>query len=278
MNLLTAWEGTPAADWAGRLGLATAEFHASVTSTNDRARSLVTEGASLPLVVVADRQTAGRGRRGRRWHSDTALGLWCTYAAAKPSVSTAQPDEDGAAVLPLRLGLAVARAVESAAPGSLLVQVKWPNDLLLEGAKVGGILCERAGAVVLAGIGLNLNHAATDLPSSLEYPVASLRQHTGRLVPRDRVLTAVCEAVTALWKSSASTLLPRERAELDRRSPILGRRVRVSGVVRTPSGSTRSVRSAEAVAAGVGGEGSLRLRGPKETEMRLVAGSVAVQP
>ena len=174
-DLLAAWEGRSAEAWARRLSVETVEFHATVSSTNDRARVLAGEGWPVPAVVVADRQSAGRGRRGRRWVSDSPLGLWFTVAW--------EVGESVVGGLPLRVGLGVARGVESVVPG-LRVKVKWPNDLVVNGRKLGGVLCERCGVHVLVGVGLNLNHERGDFPLALETAATSIRLATDRLVSR----------------------------------------------------------------------------------------------
>ena len=263
---LSFWEDRSAGEWARHLGAATAEFHARIASTSDRVRELVRSGLPLPALVVADRQSAGRGRRGRRWESDTPLGLWLTAAvAAAPSSS--------ASVLPLRIGLALARTLESLVPG-LRLSVKWPNDLTTSGGKLGGILCERAGDAVLVGIGLNLGHSRADLPSDLDVPATSLLLETGQTLPRGRVLPAVWSATTAACRASGDSLSPSERAALDRRSPLRRRRVVVDGVALGSEGGARAVHSLHAVASGVASNGSLLLRDEHGATVRLVTGSV----
>lgn len=283
---MTRWEGQDVQEWARRLGAPTAEFHARIDSTNDRARELVRAGLPLPALVVADRQSAGRGRRGRRWESDTPLGLWLTVAVATAPSSTAH-------ILPLRIGLAVARALESLVP-DLRLAIKWPNDLTAGGGKLGGVLCERVGDALLAGIGLNLAHSRADLPPGLETPATSVLLETGQRLSRGRALPSVWTAATAACRTSApngalaptgalapsgapspsDALAPTERAALDRRSPLLGRRVVVDGVVLGPQGDARSVRSLSAVAGGLAPDGSLHVRDDQGVAARLVTGSV----
>lgn len=264
----TRWEGQDIREWARRLGAPTVEFHARIDSTNDRARELVRAGLPLPALVVADRQSAGRGRRGRRWESDTPLGLWLTVAVATAPSSTAH-------ILPLRIGLAVARALESLVP-DLRLAIKWPNDLTASGGKLGGVLCERVGDAVLAGIGLNLAHSLADLPPGLETPPTSVLLETGQRLSRGRALPPVWTAATAACRTSAPTdaLDPTERAALDRRSPLLGRRVVVDGVVLGPHGDARSARSLSAVAGGLAPDGSLLVRDEQGVAACLVTGSV----
>lgn len=265
----STWEGVSVGDWARRLKVATAEFHDRTDSTSDRAAALVRAGRPLPLLVVADRQTAGRGRRGRRWASDSPSGLWFTVAHAFPGPR----GPSGAWTLPLRIGLAAARAVESAAPG-IRVQVKWPNDLLVGGRKLGGVLCERAGGAALVGVGLNLNHPADELPTGPGLRATSIAAETGRSVRRGRVLEAVWAAMEVVWSRPAPrTLPPVERAALDRRSPLTGRPVAVDGVIRLRSGRAQAVQRMNAVGGRLCPDGSLELVDSKGARVRLVAGS-----
>jgi BirA family transcriptional regulator, biotin operon repressor / biotin---[acetyl-CoA-carboxylase] ligase len=134
------------------------EHHPTVTSTNDVALAALREGAAPGLVVVADRQTAGRGRAGRRWTDDvegrTGPGnLAVTLTLRAPATHLG--------LVPLATGLAVADAYTAAGATATL---KWPNDVLLDGRKAAGILVEHhdigadaAGAVLLLGCGLDLD-------------------------------------------------------------------------------------------------------------------------
>lgn len=124
----------------------------SVTSTMDEAHARASRGAPAGTLIVADEQTAGRGRGGNVWESEAGVGVWCTLIE-RPTDATAVD------VLSIRLGLAVAQSLASFAPGP--VSVKWPNDLYVDQGKVAGILVEarwREGALdwVAIGVGVNL--------------------------------------------------------------------------------------------------------------------------
>ncbi len=128
------------------------------------------------MVVVADRQTAGRGRLGRSWHSARGLGLWFTVAL--------EGNPEG-------LSFAAALAVRDAIADRALLKIKWPNDLLCNGKKVCGILVEhRAGRTAL-GIGLNVHHRAEDFPPQLRTKAGSLEAELGGAWDRAEVLRAV---------------------------------------------------------------------------------------
>ena len=264
-DLLAAWEGHSAEAWARRLPVATVEFHATVSSTNDRARVLVGEASPLPAVVVADGQSAGRGRRGRRWVSDTPLGLWFTVAW--------EVCEGVVGGLPLRVGLGVARGVESVVPG-LRVEVKWPNDLMVEGRKLGGVLCERCGVHVLVGVGLNLNHGRGDFPVALETAATSIRLAAGRRVSRARVLTEVIVELAGIRARPHSQIPSSELAELEARSSLAGRRLWIDGIVRNSSERPRTVEGLPVTAGTILADGSLEVRDAAGRRLRFIAGTI----
>ena len=263
--LLAAWEGRSAEAWARRLSVAAVEFHATVSSTNDRARVLVGVESPVPAVVVADRQSAGRGRRGRRWVSDTPLGLWFTVAW--------EVGEGVAGGLPLRVGLGVARGVESVVPG-LRVEVKWPNDLVVDGRKLGGVLCERCGVHLLVGVGLNLNHERGDFPVVLETAATSIRLAAGRCVSRARVLTEVINALAGIRARPHSQISASELAELEARSSLAGRRLWIDGIVRNSSERPRAVEGLPVTAGTILADGSLEVRDAAGRRLRFIAGTI----
>ncbi len=299
---LARWQGRSPRAWAERLGVATAEFHARIGSTNDRARELVEKERPLPAFVLADRQLAGRGRHGRKWASDTPRGLWLTVARPGPG--------DAAATLPLRVGLAVARALDPAAhppldpaarppfdpaahrppdpaahppatpatpaPASPTppIGLKWPNDLILAGCKLGGILCERARGVFLVGIGLNLNQPPDELPRGVAPPATSLLVHTGRTVSRASVLERLADELAAVWPALAPRIPAPELAALNDRSTLRGRRLSVSGVVRHSSQPPCKVEALSATGGPVLADGSLEVRDHTGARIQVIAGSV----
>lgn len=135
-------------------------------------------------VFVAEFQTAGRGRLDHEWHA--ARGENLTFSAVLDAAD-APPAE--VATLPLVVGLAVARYVSSLLGGAADVSVKWPNDVLVGGRKICGILCERNGDAVIAGVGLNVNQ--TDFPAEIAARATSLRLAAGSPFDREGVLNGV---------------------------------------------------------------------------------------
>ena len=133
---------------AAEFGLPGFEVWEEIGSTNDRARVLAREDKARGWLVVGMKQTAGRGRRGTRWVSAPGDGAWMSMVLAHA---------DAISQLPILIGVACAEALEEAV--DVPVTVKWPNDLIIDGRKLGGILVERGPDWVVAGIGVNVSAA-----------------------------------------------------------------------------------------------------------------------
>jgi BirA family transcriptional regulator, biotin operon repressor / biotin---[acetyl-CoA-carboxylase] ligase len=160
----------------------------------DEVRSLALAGAAEGIAVAAEEQTAGRGTKGRTWHSPPGMGLYVTFLFRPPA---------GHALLPLVVGVALHRAAAEAAPE---VRLKWPNDLVWKGRKVAGILCEGGaapggGRFVTAGFGINVGQAAGDFPPGLDGRSASLRMAAGREVDREALLAGLCGALDTWYNA-----------------------------------------------------------------------------
>lgn len=143
-----------------------------VDSTNNYALRLGGDGT----VVIAERQTAGRGRQGRSWHSAPGLGLWFSVAFA--------------GYVP-GLTFAAALAVREALRPACEPELKWPNDVLLGGKKVCGILTEFREDCTALGIGINVHHRAEDFSEAVREGATSLELATGRRFRRSEVLQGV---------------------------------------------------------------------------------------
>lgn len=160
-------------------------FHLKeVTSTNDLALRMAEEGAPEGLVVTAERQTRGRGKRGRRWES-AGGGLWISIIL-RPSNPTSY-----APIFNMMGAVAAAEAIRQTS--GLEACVRWPNDLFLRGKKVGGVLCEMKGSgrrirYLVMGIGINVNQEEKDFSVPLRGLTTSLRLESGR--PWDREVLA----------------------------------------------------------------------------------------
>jgi birA, biotin-[acetyl-CoA-carboxylase] ligase region len=207
------------------LELPRVELLESTTSTLDVAHRLAARGAPAGTLVIANEQTAGRGRGGKSWQSSPGAGLWLTLIE-RPS------DTSGLGVLSLRVGLAAAEALDRFAPEP--IRLKWPNDLYIDQGKLGGILVEarwREQAVEWVAIGLGVNVQA---PKNVE-TAAGLEPGTDRLDVLGELVPAVLAAARATGPLEAD-----EMEEFDARDLARGRRCvepavgRVAGI--TPTG------------------------------------------
>lgn len=184
-----------AADPARRIGHAV-EFHAEIASTNDRARAALAEPGGEGLAVVADLQTAGRGRRGRTWISPAGANLLFSVAW-RPAVAPRL-----AGLLGIAAVLAVRDACASLVPDAGL-GIRWPNDLVDDsGRKAAGLLVETAlerGELVEAvvGIGINVNWLRREMPAEIGGSATSLRDLGGTPVDRVLLLGRVLDALDA---------------------------------------------------------------------------------
>lgn len=198
------------------------ERHAALPSTNDAALDRARAGDAGNLWIVADRQTSGRGRRGRVWVSD-AGNLYASALLIDPCEAARLAE------LPFVAVVAAHRAVAEHVPGSgARVKIKWPNDLLVDGAKVAGILLESTRladgrCAVAVGIGINCRHA----PSGTELAATSLLACGAGIFP-ERLLDDLGEALeTALATWNRGDGFAEIRAEWLRHAGGIGSSIRV---------------------------------------------------
>jgi BirA family biotin operon repressor/biotin-[acetyl-CoA-carboxylase] ligase len=199
----------------GALG-APLEVWETASSTNDLARAGAEGGAAAGAVWLAEEQARGRGRQGRTWSCRPHAGLLCSFVVRAPLDSTARPT-----LLPLAVGLGACEALRQASGAA--VRTKWPNDLWLDGRKLGGVLVEAQGARgrAVVGIGINCDAAAldaADLPHAAAVPAG---------VRREALLAAVLAAIGARiedWYAARFAPLHQAWAELD---CVLGAHLRV---------------------------------------------------
>jgi BirA family biotin operon repressor/biotin-[acetyl-CoA-carboxylase] ligase len=226
---------------------------AATPSTMDALHELAERGAPAGTAVVADEQTAGRGSRGRSWVSPRG-GLWLSVLARPATV--------GLEVLSLRAGLALAELIDRLGAGSR-IRLKWPNDLMLDERKTGGILCEarwQGGTLswVAMGVGLNL---ANEPPPELEATATRLCTAIPGLTPGD-LTEPVAEALRAV-EAAAGPLTSDELSRFAARDWLWGRAIEapVSGIgagiasdgallVRRADGTVAQVRTGKVVGGG----------------------------
>jgi BirA family biotin operon repressor/biotin-[acetyl-CoA-carboxylase] ligase len=166
----------------------------SVPSTNDAARALAFQGVAHGTVIVAGEQTRGRGTKGRAWHSPTGLGLYASFILRGHGAGPLPFPH----LIPLAAGLAASDSVHEAA--GFEPRLKWPNDVLYEGKKLGGILSEAVsgtagGDFAVVGVGLNVGHGPSDFPEELRGAATSIRLAIGRAVAVEALLGALCRGL-----------------------------------------------------------------------------------
>ncbi len=228
----------------------------STASTNADALAYLQQlaGQSIPhgMAMIAECQTAGRGRRGRTWHSPAQGNIYSSVIVVpEPGAKRAGP---WLSWIPLFSALAVADCLSSHT--GLVVSVKWPNDLLIGERKLGGILCEQTSApdktmAIVIGIGLNINANLDSFPEELKAGATSLAAECGRSLDRVAILADLFlrleQRMDRLFLDGPTGMI----GEFTQRCSTLGKRVRVTleeqGVV-------------QGIAESIGSDGCLCLR------------------
>jgi BirA family transcriptional regulator, biotin operon repressor / biotin---[acetyl-CoA-carboxylase] ligase len=189
-------------------------WYPEVGSTNDIAGAMADRGAAEGLVVLADRQTAGRGRLGRSWASPSGAGIYVSVVL-RPSTTVAT-------LLTIAAGVAIAEGITSST--GLAPHVKWPNDVHVSGRKLAGILAEGAVGHVVLGIGINVQSAA--YPADVASRATSIEAELSRPVDRGLVLAECLVALASRYRELQDG---RGRRVVDawrsRAASMLGRRV-----------------------------------------------------
>ena len=233
-------------------------FHTG--STNSVALQMAGAGAAHGTVVIAEEQTAGRGRFGRTWYSERSSGIYVSIILRPPLVPAAAP------VLTLMAGVAGQAAIERAT--GLVTDIRWPNDLLLNGKKLCGILTEMNAEVdrlhaVVVGIGINVNHR--EIPDELRSIATSLRLEGGKVYSRAHILVALLREIGEVYHrllEEGSGAIVKRWASVS--SFASGKRVRVL----TGAGEF------QATTAGLDPSGALRIRRDDAREELLVSGEI----
>jgi len=233
------------------------------SSTNEVAARRGRHGSEGGLVVLAERQSAGRGRFGRRWESAQGCGIWMSLLLRPNAPLELWPRLTTAAAV------AISSAIEQTA--GVRTAIKWPNDILIDGRKVAGILIEtgkddRLRPFAVIGIGINVQHEKTDFPPEIRELAHSLRLATGAPVDRAAVVVAVIQELTRRLPEidqGFDGIL----AEALRRSSLIGQWVRVQ-----MNGAQR-----EGIAESLDGDGRLLLREASGALLPLSAGEVTLR-
>lgn len=241
------------------------EFFETLDSTQRVALELAESGDPEGTLVVADRQTSGVGRRGRKWHSAAGLGLWFSMIL-RPRVPSAS-----GGLLSAWAGLAALKVILRLEGVVGEAGLKWPNDVLVGGRKLSGILVDAASAsgkmtYAVVGVGLNTGHAAEDFPEELASRATSVALVTGRRPDRAQILA---DLLLEMEKTYDLTVTPEGRRRLAglaaSASVLTGRRVRVLSGSTTMTGLVMGIDD---------GGGLILSAGPRGGEAVVLAGDV----
>jgi len=268
-RLLGAPDALHADDLVARLGqtrVVGREIHVfqETTSTNDVAARLARGGAREGAVVFAERQSKGRGRMGRVWISPERKGLWFTVLL-RPDIPP-----QGATQLTVAAATALSRAITLQT--GLTPEIKWPNDILIHGKKVAGILTEMRAELdhlqeVLLGIGMNVNLEREDFPASLLRAATSLRIETGQKVNRPELAVAVLRELDLDYHLITEGLFEQLAEQWQDRCTTLGRQVAIRCGHRVFRGCAESLDD----------DGALLVRGAHGHLERIVGGDVTLE-
>ena len=232
-----------------------------IDSTNQRVRQLAEKGHVEGTVVIADRQSAGRGRLGRRWESPSGVNLYCSVLL-RPVLPVQQAPQ-----LTFLSAVAVARTLTQVC--GLEAHVKWPNDVLVGEAKIAGLLNEMNAETerihfVILGLGINLNMSADQFPQNLSYPVTSVMLETGRRVDRRLFARTLLEELDALYLEFQNQGFAPIRRSWEGLCRMMNARVRIEGGPALLEGTV----------VGLDAEGGLRVQDSAGTVHRVLAGDV----
>ena len=237
----------------------------SVDSTNTYAKTLAASGAPAGTAVIADRQTGGRGRRGRSFYSPAGQGLYLSLLY--------RPQSDPARAVNLTAYAAVAVCLAIEKVSGLKPGIKWPNDIITDGKKLCGILTEmsieaetRLTDYVVIGIGINVNQKPEDFPEEIRDVAAGLAFASGRSISRAALAAAVInetDKAFACWESSGKAVYEQYCS----RCLNIGRKIKL----------VRGQTETEAYAEGVDEDFRLLVRYPDGTHEAVGAGEVSVR-
>ena len=246
---------------AARIG-ARLDFLKQTPSTNADAFRVAEEGAPEGTIVIADAQSGGKGRRGRIWSSPAGVNLYCSVVL-RPRIMPYEAPQ-----LTFLSAVAVARAIEQTT--ALAPEIKWPNDVLLGGRKVAGLLNEMSAETdginfIILGIGVNLNMTAEQFPGDLRYPATSLLLESGTRIGRSRFAATMLNELDKLYAEFLQHGFGPVRDEWQKRCNANGRRVLVSDT---------GVDLITGMFAGIDGDGALLLCSDEGRIERIVNGDV----
>ncbi|MFC0214821.1 biotin--[acetyl-CoA-carboxylase] ligase [Paenibacillus chartarius] len=236
----------------------------TLDSTQTKAHELVAAGEPEGTLVIAEQQTMGRGRMGRSWHSPPGTGVYMTLVL-KPRIPLHFTPQ-----LTLLAAVALNRGIQKVV--DVPVMIKWPNDLLIGGKKISGILLETSAEderlrYIVAGMGISVNLQPDDYPPELKERATSLAIESGRRIDREQLIASVLEQFEQLYDLYHEAGFAPIRTLWEAGSASLGRTVRVA----SPHGEL------EGVAEALDEHGGLVVRLPDGQQTRIFSGEVELR-
>lgn len=238
-------------------------YEREVSSTNEVAHGLARQGHPEGVVVLAERQTHGRGRLGRSWLSTPGKSLTLSVLLRPPIPPARAPQ------ITLVTAAALAAGIQNET--GIPVRLKWPNDLRIGGRKAGGILTEMAATGrtidhVVIGIGLNVNPDPAGFPEEIRHMAVSLAEAAGGPVPRQKILEAVIDSLDHSYARYLSDGFEPVREIWEGLSDMIGQEVTVREHERVVNGRAK----------GIDDEGFLLVEASNGTISRVVSGDVSL--
>ncbi len=232
-------------------------------STNMTAETLANQGAAEGTVVVAEHQTKGRGRLGRTWFSPGGEGIYVSVIL-RPSI----PPND-APKLTLMASVAVAEAIRTCAP--VEASIKWPNDIMIGGRKVAGILTEMSTDMdrihyVIIGMGININNPSENFPYEIREIATSLFSETGKIFSRAEILRKCLESLERYYETFKEKGFLPIMKRWEELTEMMGATIRVDAIGNTYSGTFK----------GINEDGFLVMRDSYGGVKRIISGDVSI--
>ncbi|MBI2809572.1 MAG: biotin--[acetyl-CoA-carboxylase] ligase [Candidatus Melainabacteria bacterium] len=227
------------------------ELWESINSTNTRAIEVAADGGAHGTLILARQQSAGRGRLGRQWVSPSDSGIYSSFllrpeAQSIPNLST----------ITLAVGVAVSKAIRNSV--GIEVGLKWVNDLVVDGRKLGGILCEmtsnQSGKALIIGIGINVRFDENELPDDLKEKMIWLERITKQPVDPNSVIAEIANQLEEVYGLLLNGQSDKVLAQWRTRSITLGRRIIATSGERTVEGDAVDIAASGALIVDTGSE------------------------
>ncbi|MBU7007832.1 biotin--[acetyl-CoA-carboxylase] ligase [Phosphitispora fastidiosa] len=239
-------------------------YRETVNSTNDLAKELAREGAESGTVVIAEEQTGGKGRMGRKWHSPEGEGLWFSVIL-RPPISPSEAPK-----ITLVAAVALAKAIREL--NGIEAGIKWPNDILISGRKLAGILTEMSAEIdrvnyVIVGIGVNVNLDSEKLAEGLSETATFIEKESCGQVSRLRLLSGILDRFDVLYEEFINGHFSSILSLWKEMSVTINRWVRVTSIAGVDEG----------IAFDIDAEGALLLMKKDGSMKRVLSGDVTLR-